>query len=110
MIGLAGVLRTLKTLIGIGETAKEVIGLVDEVIDPEPRVKGQPLSYLDVEHQRRQAQSGARAFPAPVLLPPPSLTPVPTPLPPTEPSRPLPPPPKMPVPPKPAPSRKSRRR
>jgi hypothetical protein len=70
VISLAGVLRALKTLIGIGETASEVIDLAGKALDPEPRVKGQPLSYRDVEHQRRQAASAARAFPPPSSPPP----------------------------------------
>ena len=111
-----GVLRAARVaadvFAGVASLVQRVKGYPRSLLPPSTDDDEEPipLTYRDVEHQRRQAQSGARAFPTPVLLPPPSLTPVPTPLPPTQPSRRLPPPPKMPVVPKrPTPSRRSRR-
>lgn len=43
----------------------ELCEITVEALDPEPVVKGQPLSHRDVEHQQAQMKSAAKRPPAP---------------------------------------------
>lgn len=65
VITLAAILRGLKTLIGIERTAEDLFEITVEAVDPEPRVKGVPLSHRDVEHIQGQIRSASRPAAAP---------------------------------------------
>ncbi len=69
MISLAAILRAVKTLVGIKQAAEEIIDVTVEAMDPEPKVKGTPLSHRDVEHIQAQIRSASRPAAAPSSTP-----------------------------------------
>jgi hypothetical protein len=60
MISLVAILRAAKALLGIEQTVQEVVETAVELIDPEPSVKGVPLSHRDVDHIQAQIASACK--------------------------------------------------
>lgn len=60
----SSIVRLVRRVLGLPPVVEDLFEITVKVLDPEPRVKGQPLSYRDVERQRQQAASAARAFPS----------------------------------------------
>lgn len=60
MISLAALLARLKTALGLVEAADDLIDVTVEALDPEPTVKGRPMSHRDVEHQQAQIRAATR--------------------------------------------------
>ena len=66
MISLGAILRGLKTLLGIAETARDIVDVGKDLADTRP---SRQLSPADVRHQQEQI-ARATSFKVPPKVPP----------------------------------------